>query len=132
MQSHATHPARYDNGVKTLCIAIHQQIHVAEDAFIMQRRDGEVMISFFKAAVNHLDEESSKKPHSPESLDHGIVDTVVDSEKEKLAGHPKAASKLLNKSDRLAQEVSFSWCPFQTLEHAIAKEKAGRSWVLVP
>lgn len=63
------------------------------------------MISFFKAAVNHMDEETANQPRSPQTLDHGIADTVLGFESEQQAGHPKEASKLLNKSDRLAQEV---------------------------
>ena len=63
------------------------------------------MISFFKAAVNHMDEEKADQPRSPQTLDHGIADTVLGFESEQQAGHPKEASKLLNKSDRLAQEV---------------------------
>ena len=80
-------------------------LKLAEEAFILQRKDGEVMVSFFKAAVNHMDEQSDDHPDSPETLDHGIAETVLDFESEKQAGHDKKASKLLNKTDRLAQEV---------------------------
>ena len=53
-----------------------------------------------------MDDESSSHPQSPESLDHGIADTVLKFEQEQRAGHPKEASKILNKSDQLAQDVS--------------------------
>lgn len=76
----------------------------AEDAFIMQRRDGEVMISFFKAAVNHSPKERQDRP--AESPDNGIAGRVVHSAEESQAGHEEEACELLNESDEIAEQVS--------------------------
>lgn len=69
----------------------------------MQRRDGEVMISFFKAAVNHSPTEKQDRP--AESLDHGIASRVAHSAEEAERGHQKEAYELLNESDEIAEQV---------------------------
>ena len=69
----------------------------------MQRRDGEVMISFFKAAVNHSPTEKRDRP--AESPDDGIAGRVVHSAEESRAGHDEEAFELLNESDEIAEQV---------------------------
>ena len=81
----------------------------AEEAFIMQRRDGEVMISFFKAAVNHSPTEKQDRP--AESPDVGIAGRVAGSAQESQQGHKDQACDLLNESDEIAEQV-FTKRPF--------------------
>ena len=70
----------------------------------MQRRDGEVMLSFFKAAVNHSPTEKQDRP--AESLDNGIAGRVAHSAEESQKGHQEEAYELLNESDEIAEQVS--------------------------
>lgn len=72
----------------------------------MQRRDGEVMISFFKAAVNHSPTEKQDRP--AESPDDGIAGRVVHSAQEAQQGHEDEACELLNESDEIAEQVMYA------------------------
>ena len=76
----------------------------------MQRRDGEVMISFFKAAVNHSPLEKQDRP--AESPDDGIAGRVVHSAQESQQGREDQACELLNESDEIAEQVRIT-APFE-------------------
>jgi len=75
----------------------------AEEAFIVQRRDGEVMISFFKAAVS--DGQSADGDRLATSLAGGIASKVVHSAEESQRGHVEQAAQLLNETDEIANQV---------------------------
>ena len=75
----------------------------------MQRRDGEFMISFFKAAVNHVPgAEPSKPKPTQESADKDSAEIeghIRESIHEAAEGHQHEAAEHVNASDAVAQRV---------------------------
>lgn len=91
----------------------------------MQRRDGEVMISFFKAAVS--DPPPAQNDSLATSLDDGIADRVVHSVEESQKGHDVEAAHLLNQTDEIANKVGAGGGRWDSLRSGRWVSK--RSWV---
>ena len=69
----------------------------------MQRRDGEVMISFFKAAVNHSPDPKEGDPPA-DSVSQETAASVEQAAKS-AREHPEEAKEVLEATDVLGQEV---------------------------